>query len=81
MANPQTGCSNTPSILPVGFLDFAQVSLDRYDFVPDDLRYAAGPGISYSTPIGPISLFAGFPINRQFGEPPWQVHFNIGFFF
>ena len=65
----------------VGFLDFGQVSLDRYDFVPDDLRYAAGPGLSYATPIGPISLFAGFPINRQDGEPPWQIHFNIGFFF
>ncbi len=65
----------------VAFFDFAQVSLERYDFVPDDLRYTAGPGLSYSTPIGPISLFAGFPINRQDGEPPWQMHFNIGFFF
>ncbi len=65
----------------VGFFDFGQVSLDRYDFVPDELRYAAGPGLSYSTPIGPISLFAGFPINRQDGEPPFQIHFNIGFFF
>ncbi|MEZ4281236.1 MAG: BamA/TamA family outer membrane protein [Myxococcota bacterium] len=65
----------------VGFFDFGQVSLDRYDFVPDELRYSAGPGISYATPIGPISLFAGFPINRQDGEPPWQIHFNIGFFF
>lgn len=65
----------------VGFLDFGQVSLDRYDFVPDELRYAAGPGLSYATPIGPISLFAGFPINPQDGEPPFQIHFNIGFFF
>jgi outer membrane protein assembly complex protein YaeT len=65
----------------VGFLDFGQVSLERYDFVPDSIRYSAGPGLSYSTPIGPISLFAGFPINRQPGESPWQMHFNIGFFF
>lgn len=65
----------------VGFVDFGQVSLARWDFVPDDLRFAAGPGVSYSTPIGPISLFAGFPINRQEGESPWQIHFNIGFFF
>lgn len=65
----------------VAFVDFGQVSLDLYDFVPDDLRFSAGPGLSYSTPIGPISLFAGFPINRQSGEPPWQMHFNIGFFF
>ncbi|MFO0691227.1 MAG: BamA/TamA family outer membrane protein [Myxococcota bacterium] len=65
----------------VAFLDFAQLSLARYDFVPKHVRFAAGPGLSYSTPIGPISLFAGFPINRQSGEPPWQMHFNIGFFF
>lgn len=65
----------------VAFVDFAQVSLARYDFVPKHLRFAAGPGLSYATPIGPISLFAGFPINRQSGEPPWQMHFNIGFFF
>ena len=65
----------------VGFLDLGQVSLERYDFVPDSLRYSAGPGLSYATPIGPISLFAGFPLNRQPGEPPWQMHFNIGFFF
>jgi outer membrane protein assembly complex protein YaeT len=65
----------------VAFFDFAQVSLERYDFVPDELRYTAGPGLSYSTPIGPISLFAGFPINRQDGEPSWQMHFNIGVFF
>lgn len=65
----------------VGFVDFGQVSLERWDFVPDDLRFAAGPGVSYSTPIGPISLFAGFPLNRQPGESPWQIHFNIGFFF
>lgn len=65
----------------VGFLDFGQVSLERWDFVPDELRFSAGPGISYFTPIGPISLFAGFPINDQPGEPPWQIHFSIGFFF
>lgn len=65
----------------VGFVDFGQLSLERWDFVPDELRFSAGPGVSYSTPIGPISLFAGFPINGQPGEPPWQIHFNIGFFF
>ncbi|MEZ4332475.1 MAG: BamA/TamA family outer membrane protein [Myxococcota bacterium] len=65
----------------VGFLDFGQLSLERWGFVPDELRFSAGPGISYMTPIGPISLFAGFPLNGQPGEPPWQIHFNIGFFF
>jgi outer membrane protein assembly complex protein YaeT len=65
----------------VGFLDFGQVSLDRFDLVPDDLRFAAGPGATYETPVGPIAFFAGFPINGQRGEPNWQLHFSIGFFF
>lgn len=65
----------------VGFVDFGQVSLDRFDLVPDELRYAAGPGITYDTPVGPLALFAGFPINDQPGEPSWQIHFSIGFFF
>jgi len=65
----------------VGFLDFGQVSLDRFDLVPDELRFAAGPGATYETPVGPIAFFVGFPINGERGEPSWQIHFSIGFFF
>lgn len=65
----------------VAFLDGAQVSRERFDLYPDEARYSAGPGISYQTPVGPVSLFAGFPINDQPGEPEWQIHFSIGFFF
>ena len=58
-----------------------EVELDRFDLVPDELRYSAGPGLMYQTPVGPISLFAGFPINDQPGEPSWQLHLSIGFYF
>jgi outer membrane protein assembly complex protein YaeT len=65
----------------VGFVDFGQVSLDRFDLVPDDLRYSAGPGLIYDTPFGPLSLYAGFPLNGKSIDPSWQLHFSIGFFF
>ena len=65
----------------VGFFDFGQVSLDSFDLVPDDLRYAAGPGMTYDTAFGPLSLFVGFPLDRPSGEPSWRIHFSIGFFF
>lgn len=65
----------------VGFFDMGQVRLDRFDLVPDNLRYSAGSGLTYDTPAGPLSLFAGFPINKQRGEPDWQLHFSVGYFF
>jgi outer membrane translocation and assembly module TamA len=65
----------------VGFVDAGQVELDTFDLLPDELRFSAGPGVTYETPVGPISLFAGFPINDQPGEPSWQLHLSIGFYF
>ena len=65
----------------VGFVDAGQVELDTFALVPDELRFSAGPGVTYETPVGPISLFAGFPINDQPGEPSWQLHLSIGFTF
>jgi outer membrane translocation and assembly module TamA len=63
------------------FLDFGQVSLDSFDVPIDDLRYALGFGVSYTTPIGPLRLDLGFPLRPPHGDQPWQVHFSIGQFF
>jgi outer membrane protein insertion porin family len=42
------------------------------------LRYAAGPGIRYLTPIGPIRFDIGFVIDRRSGEDVGRVDFSIG---
>jgi outer membrane protein assembly complex protein YaeT len=63
------------------FLDFGQVSLDSFDLPVDDLKFAAGVGISYATPIGPLRLDIGFPFDPPRGDQAWQVHFSIGQFF
>ena len=63
------------------FLDFGQVSLKSFDVPIDDLKFAAGFGVLYTTPIGPLLLALGFPFDPPHGDQPWQVHFSIGQFF
>ncbi|MGE0684696.1 MAG: autotransporter assembly complex family protein, partial [Candidatus Binatia bacterium] len=63
------------------FLDFGQVSLKSFDVPVDDLKFAAGFGVLYTTPIGPLLLALGFPFDPPRGDQPWQVHFSIGQFF
>jgi outer membrane protein insertion porin family/translocation and assembly module TamA len=63
------------------FLDFGQVSLRSFDVPVDDLEYATGFGVLYTTPIGPLLLALGFPFDPPPGDQPWQVHFSIGQFF
>jgi len=63
------------------FLDFGQVSLHSFDLPLDDLRFALGFGVSYTTPVGPLRLDIGFPLDPPRGDQFWQIHFSIGQFF
>jgi outer membrane protein insertion porin family/translocation and assembly module TamA len=61
------------------FLDGGQVSLQSYDFPFGDLRYGTGFGVRYLTPVGPLRLDLGFPVQAPRGDDPhWQVHVSIG---
>ncbi|MGH7966095.1 MAG: autotransporter assembly complex protein TamA, partial [Candidatus Binatia bacterium] len=63
------------------FLDFGQVSTRSFDVPIDDLEYATGFGVRYTTPAGPLRLDLGFPFDPPPGDQSWQVHFSIGQFF
>jgi outer membrane protein assembly complex protein YaeT len=63
------------------FLDFGQLSLHPYDFPISNLRFGAGPALSYMTPIGPIRIDLGIPFRKPKGDQAWQVYFSIGQFF
>lgn len=63
------------------FLDFGQVSLRSFDVPVDDLQFASGVGVLYTTPIGPLLLALGVPFDPPREDQPWQVHFSIGQFF
>jgi outer membrane protein insertion porin family/translocation and assembly module TamA len=70
----------------VAFLDYGNVWSKAWHVDPGDLRYAAGPGLRYLTPIGPVRADVGFQLNpidnlRVNGEPErrhWRIHFSVG---
>jgi len=62
----------------VVFLDAGQVNL-RTDEVPfDNLQFGTGVGLRYLSPVGPIRIDLGFPLDRPAGDAAWQVTLGIG---
>ena len=67
------------------FIDFGNVweppldkAFRRRDRLPG-LRTAAGLGLRFDTPIGPIRLDVAGKINKQYpGEYPWEFHLSVG---
>lgn len=68
----------SPNIGGALFLDFGQVSLHSFDLPMDHLKFAAGFGVSYTTPVGPLRFDIGFPFSPPKKDRPWQIHFSIG---
>ncbi len=64
----------------VAFFDFGNVFLKPKDLDPGQFKYAAGFGVRYITPIGPIGLDLGFPLNRidPRQDPVCRLIFTIG---
>ena len=58
------------------FCDTGNVWTDSYSYKLKELRYSAGTGIRYKTPIGPVGIDFARPIFDS--ETKWQLHFNIG---
>lgn len=63
------------------FVDFGQVSTKAHDIPLDELKFSAGFGVGYATPLGPLQLYLGFPFDPPNGDAPFQVHFSVGQFF
>lgn len=63
------------------FLDFGQLSLRPYDLPIGDLQLAAGPALSYETPVGPLRVDLGIPFHKPQGQQSWQIYFSIGQYF
>jgi len=61
----------------VGFLDGGNV-WRRTVNMDLTLRYTAGLGIRYRTPVGPIRVDYGHKLDRKEGESAGEFHFSIG---
>ena len=68
------------------FVDGGNVWAGAGDIKPSGLRWAAGPGLRYDTPIGPLRVDLGIQLNPIQGlvingspeRRRWRVHFSIG---
>lgn len=60
----------------VAFLDAGNVWSQATHFTLSEIRYAAGGGIRFSTPIGPIGVDVARPVWDDSAK--WQFHLNIG---
>ena len=61
-----------------GFFDAGNVYGFNTKFDPTDLRYAAGAGIRWISPFGPIRLDYGVNLDRRTGEDFGAFHFSVG---
>ncbi len=63
------------------FLDAGHLATDSYDFRFGSVEPAAGFGVSYQTPVGPLRLDIGFPFDPPPNDTFWQIHFSVGHYF
>jgi outer membrane protein assembly complex protein YaeT len=77
--NLQTRVPVYKKLRAVGFMDFGNVYFKAADIDLGQLKYAAGFGVNYLTPIGPVGLYFAWPLNPiDPSEDTFRVHFTIG---
>jgi outer membrane protein insertion porin family len=72
-----------PNLELAGFLDIGSLSTDQGNWLPKttDLRYAAGLGLRYRLPFGPLRIDYGVNLNRRTGESFGALHIGFGMAF
>lgn len=78
----------TTNIGGVLFVDAGNVWPERFDFNAGDLKYDAGFGVRYRTPVGPLRFDFGYQLTRIEGliiegnpknnDRRWRIHFSVG---
>ncbi len=62
----------------VPFFDLGNVWKMAKDINPGDLKYTAGIGLRYNTPVGPLRVDYGVKLQNEPGESRSAFHFSIG---
>jgi outer membrane protein insertion porin family len=68
----------TSNITTHVFLDAGNVFLREESFDLSDTRSSAGVGFRFLSPIGPLGIDVGHPLDERGGEPSFRVHFSVG---
>jgi outer membrane protein insertion porin family len=75
---PFPGSGNDRSLRWFTFVDGGNVFTRDEKIGISDLRYAAGVGISWISPIGPLKLSFGKPLNSKEGDREQSFQFQLG---
>jgi outer membrane protein insertion porin family len=70
------GAGNEQSVRLFGFLDVGNVYADTIDF--GDVRASAGFGLNWLSPLGPLKLSFGYPLQRKPEDRVQRFQFQIG---
>jgi outer membrane protein insertion porin family len=73
---PMPGAEHDRSVRLAAFVDGGQVYATKIEF--DELRYSAGFALFWSSPMGPLRLSLGKPLNAQSGDRVQQLQFTFG---
>ena len=68
----------TETIGVVAFVDAGAAFTSPFPDFDDELRVGAGPGLRYFSPIGPLRLDVGFPVNPRNSDDAFQLYISIG---
>jgi len=60
------------------FVDAGQVSLDPFEFASDDFGVGVGGGLTVRTPVGPLAIYAGFPVRELGVSRRWRFYLSVG---
>ena len=78
VTNLELGYSITDILRAYAFTDTGTAWWKIEDLDPSELKYSAGLGIGIKTPIGPIRVDYGVPINPDEDQGHGRVHFRVG---
>jgi outer membrane translocation and assembly module TamA len=68
----------TAAFTLAAFIDAGQLSRKSFDPPVNDFQKGTGIGVQYTTPIGPIRLDLGIPLDRQGDDAAFQVYVSVG---
>ncbi|MBP6775864.1 MAG: outer membrane protein assembly factor BamA [Piscinibacter sp.] len=75
---PVPGTGNDRTLRVFGYLDVGNVWGADEDITFDSLRASGGVGVSWLSPVGPLKLSYGVPIQQKPGDRIQKLQFQIG---